>query len=118
MKTFRARRGNISSGATFWLIAAIRIKDRIGPGMVAVSVEGGGAGFGEPENSAFGFDAIAATDWAGDARYRPKTAAAKIANVRRGCFIDGYLLRTFEPRTIHTVVWRSRICVERCGSGA
>ena len=37
MKTFRASNGNTSVGETFWLIAAMRIKDRSGPGMVTVA---------------------------------------------------------------------------------
>src|SRR3954470_7461725 len=31
---FRAKKGRISSGETFWLIPAIRRKERSGPGMV------------------------------------------------------------------------------------
>jgi hypothetical protein len=116
MKTLRASKGNTSSGATFWLMAAMRMKDRIGPGIVAVSVEGGGADVGEPASSASGLDPrTAATDETGETTYRPKTATAKIANVRRGRFIGGYLLRTFEPRDNPYGYGKSRLCVELAG---
>jgi hypothetical protein len=47
MKTLRASNGSTSSGATFWLMAAMRMKDRSGPGMAAVSTAGEG-GLAEP----------------------------------------------------------------------
>jgi hypothetical protein len=40
MKTLRANNGSTSSGATFWLMAAMRMKERSGPGMLAVSTAG------------------------------------------------------------------------------
>src|ERR1700722_8242273 len=46
MTTLRARRGNTSSGVIFWLMAAIRKNERIGPGMDTSSA---GAEFSEPE---------------------------------------------------------------------
>src|ERR1700676_5126360 len=56
---FRASNGKTSSGAAFWLIAAIRKKERKGPGIVACSEKAGvtesedcscsGVFVGEPE---------------------------------------------------------------------
>src|SRR5438876_971436 len=40
MKTLRDSNGNTSSGVTFWLMAAMRMKDRRGPGMATVSKAG------------------------------------------------------------------------------
>jgi hypothetical protein len=52
MTTFRASSGNTSSGVTFWLIAAMRKKERTGPGMAANSAgaeRSSGTAFGERE---------------------------------------------------------------------
>ena len=83
-----------SSGGTFWLMAAIRMKERRGPGMVMVSTGVGGAGRVWSVPGGFGAG-IGLPEKAGEAAHRPKIAAARVANVRRGNFIGGYLLRTF-----------------------
>jgi hypothetical protein len=88
MKTLRASNGSTSSGATFWLMAAMRMKDRRGPGMATVSTAGEG-GLAEPMPG--WSDALTALpELAEEQRHRPKKAERKMA-VRRGHFIMGYL---------------------------
>jgi len=42
MKILRDSNGRTSSGVTFWLMAAMRMKDRSGPGIITVSVASAG----------------------------------------------------------------------------
>jgi hypothetical protein len=68
------------------------MKERMGPGTRTVSA--GGAVI--PVVSAVGLaDEDSDQAGVGERAHRLKIAAARVANVRRGNFIGGYLLRTF-----------------------
>src|ERR1700679_1454937 len=87
MKTLRANRGRTSSLGTFWVMAAIRMKDRRGPGMVTVS-SAGVAGREAPDCRG--------------AAWRPLPEKQRLRHrenepsVRRRRCIGRYLLRTWE----------------------
>jgi hypothetical protein len=105
MKTLRASKGNTSSGVTFWLMAAMRMKDRSGPGIMTVSIaaaEGGVpfADLGWSFGWSFGWSGEEAAltplpENAEEHTHSPTKVAVKMANVRRGRFIIGYLSETF-----------------------
>src|ERR1035438_7829145 len=78
----RASNGAISSGETFWLMAAMRKNERIGPGMAIVEVGGWGDGFAGPgAEAAVG----AAASWArtSDQAQEPSESAATTGRQRR-----------------------------------
>lgn len=99
MNILRASNGNTSSAGAFWLMAAIRIKDRSGPGMTTVST-GGAAGVPASAEAVSGDldEEAARTVLRKEKTGTHKRTAAQMANVRSGNFIVGYLLGTFEPR--------------------
>ena len=82
MKMLRARRGKTSSEETFWLMAAMRMKDRKGPGMATVSAEDAAG------------DAVGVAAQAEKGAHTQKRAAKEKANVRIRHFIIGYPWRT------------------------
>src|SRR5215813_9116667 len=92
MKIFRDSSGRTSSGVTFWLMAAMRMKDRSGPGMVTVSDAGAGdvvlaeRGFSWPEEMA----SSAALAEAEEQAHKQANADRKMESERRERFIIGY----------------------------
>jgi hypothetical protein len=100
MKTLRASSGNTSSGATFWLMAAMRMKDRKGPGIMTVSAAGEEGGlaavFGWSEESEEEVPWMALPEYAKEQVDKQKVdkqkkAAREKVKERRGHFIIGYL---------------------------
>jgi hypothetical protein len=90
------------------------MKDRKGPGMMTVSTAGEG-GLAEPM---FGWSdreaaLTALPEQAEEQRHRPKKAERKMATVRRGHFIMGYLFKNLRASLCSPSVRNETTRVER-----
>src|SRR5579863_6307649 len=98
MKTFLASKGSTSSGATFWLIPAIRRNERIGPGTMNCDEFVTDPSRGEAVSSSDGCQIVESAK----SRVLPGKQPQKKANattriqIHRGSFTAGFLL---EPAT-------------------
>jgi hypothetical protein len=85
-------------------MAAMRMKDRSGPGMLTVSTPGNSGGAAALADAGFGWsDALTALPE--EQAHRQQKAETKMANVRGGHFIIGYLFEASSFAAAHNKVW-------------